>query len=265
MPDFIKHIYALFLTAAWVPASSQVSSTTTLTKPTPKLVSPTIKPIKSELSFGYRLHTDGWSLYADYGKIRSKNSKTQDIFWNAHIFQIELSEKKHPREEKISSQDASGNSTNYVYGKINNFYSLKAGWGVSKMLAGKPDPGSVSIHWVTIAGASLGMLKPYYLNLYSDPDAIKYGEDTRSRFLSQSRIIGSAGFSKGLGEMRFIPGGHIKSMLHFDFSSNKTSVVAVEAGGAVEYFGENVVMMVDQSANPYFVNFFLAFQFGKRW
>ncbi len=265
MPNISKFITAVLLTAIWLPARGQAGSTTSLNMSNPKFVTPGIRPIKSEISFGYRLHTDGWSLFTDYGKIRSKNAKTQDMFWNAHVLQVEFSEKKHPREEKVSSQDASGNSTNYVYGKINNFYSLKAGWGLSKMLAGKPDPGSVSIHWVTIAGVSLGMLKPYYLNLNSDPDAIKYGEDTRSRFLSQSRIIGSAGFSKGLGEMKFIPGGHIKSMLHFDLSSNKSSVVAVEAGGAVEYYGENILMMVDQSANPYFVNFFLSFQFGKRW
>lgn len=265
MPGILKSFLIGLLGAVSLPAMGQSGATSSLNKGATKLVAPGIRPIKSELSFGYRLHTDGWSMYTDYGKIRSKNAKTQDMFWNAHVFQIEFSEKKHPRQEKVSSEDASGNSTNYVYGKINNFYALKAGWGVSKMLAGKPDPGSVSIHWVTIFGASLGMLKPYYLNLYSDPDAIKYGEDTRSSFLSQSRIIGSAGFSKGLNEVKMIPGGHIKSMLHFDLSSNRTSVVAVEAGGAVEYYGENIPMMVDQSSNPYFVNFFLAFQFGKRW
>jgi hypothetical protein len=248
----------------------------TITTDTTKKVKPTTntirvkpkgpKPIKNEVSFGLRLHTNGWSGYVDYGKVNAKNSKLSDMFHDVRFWQIEMTEKKSPRQEKIvGDRNATGSSSKYVYGKINNFYSLKAGYGIRKMIAGKPDPGSVSIHWSNVIGGALGMLKPYYLNVYSDPNAIRYNEDTKSEFLSQRLIIGSAGFSQGLGEMKFIPGGHFKSMLHFDFSTNRYSAMAIETGINIEYYSENLPIMADRESKPYFIDIFLAFQFGKRW
>ncbi|MCF8449538.1 MAG: hypothetical protein K9G49_06660 [Taibaiella sp.] len=227
------------------------------------------KPIKKEISFGYRLNTAGWAMYMDYGSVKARSAKTSDMFYNVNFIQFELSEKKSPKQEKIVVEDNStGTSSKYVYGKINNFYAVKLGYGFRKMLAGKPDPGSVSIHWSNVLGGSLGLLKPYYLNVYnatSDLDVIKYSDVTQSRFLQQQSIIGSAGFGTGLGEIKMIPGGHFKSMLHFDLSANRKSVVALETGVNIEYYSANVPLMLNQEANPYFVELFLAFQFGKRW
>jgi hypothetical protein len=77
--------------------------------------------------------------------------------------------------------------------------------------------------------------------------------------------VGSAGLSKGLGEMKFIPGGFFKSAMHFDFSSNRRNVIGAEAGINIEYYAADIPLMVDQKANPYFVELFLAIEFGKRW
>jgi hypothetical protein len=224
------------------------------------------KPIKNEISFGYRLLTNGWAAYMDLGSVKARNARQADMFYNVRFWQVEFTEKKAPRQEKtVADENASGNSGSYVYGKINNFYGLKLGYGFRKMIAGKPDPGSVSIHWSNVLGGSLGMQKPYYLNTRSDPNAIKYSDATQAQFLSQQLIIGGAGFGKGLGEIKMIPGGHFKSMLHFDFSANRKSVVGIETGVNVEYYASAVPIMVNQEAKPYFVDLFLAFQFGKRW
>jgi len=224
------------------------------------------KPIKHELAFGYRLHTLGWSIYTDIGTVKTANSKLADMFYNVYFWQLEFSEKKNGKQEKSSSDgNSSGNSSNYIYGKINNFYAFKLGYGYRKLLAGKPDPGSVSIHWANSISASLGMLKPYYLNIDGDPNAIKYSEDTKGVFLNQRNILGSAGFGQGLGEMKMIPGGHFKSMLHFDFATNRKSAVAVETGISIDYYSESIKIMAAQEAKPYFVDLFMAFQFGKRW
>jgi hypothetical protein len=224
------------------------------------------KPIKNEISFGYRLLTTGWAGYMDLGKVKSRNTKLSDMFHNVNFWQLEFGEKKSPRQEKhVADENSSGNSGSYVYGKINNFYGLKIGYGIRTMLAGKPDPGSVSIHWSNVISASLGMLKPYYLNTISDPNAIKYSDATKSQFLNQQLIIGGAGFGTGVGEMKMIPGGNFKSMLHFDFSANRKSVVGIETGINIEYYAEPVPIMANQDAVPYFVDLFLAFQFGKRW
>ncbi len=224
------------------------------------------KPIKKEVSFGYRLHTNGWSIYTDIGKVKSRSYRMSDKFYRVNFWQIELSEKKDPKQEKLTAdQNTSGNTSNYCYGKINNFYAVKLGYGVRKLIAGKPDPGAVSIHWAGVLSGSLGMLKPYYLNVYSDPNAIKYSDATQGNFLDQRLILGSAGFGTGLSELKMIPGGHIKSMLHFDFAANRKSVMAIETGFSFDYYAEPIAIMANQKAEPYFFDIFVAFQFGKRW
>jgi len=237
---------------------------------TPLKVAPRMEPAPTaEISFGYRLHTDGWSAYMDYGMMRSSETKDKDKFYNTHILQFELSEKKHPKQEKLTVQDMGGNTLGkYVFGKINNFYAVKGGYGYRKMIAGKPDPGSVSIHWTSIIGPSLGLLKPYYLNLDGLSGAngsIKYSDDTRPKFLNQQLIIGGAGFSKGLSEMKPIPGAHFKTMLHFDFAADKHTVLAVETGVDIEYYAEPIPILYNREAQSYFASLFMSVQFGKRW
>ncbi len=226
-----------------------------------------IAAIKHEVSVGFRLNTNGWSAYSDIAKIKPLDTRRSDMFYKARVLQIELTEKKDPKEEKITSEvsNSTSGSSKYIYGKINNFYALKLGLGFRKMIAGKPDPGAVSIHWLNLFGVSLGMLKPYYLNVYSDPSAIKYNSSTQADFLNQQVIEGNAGFSKGLGEMKFIPGIHFKSALHFDFSTNKKNAIAAETGINVEYYSSAVTLMANESGTPYFVDLFIALQFGRRW
>ena len=222
------------------------------------------KAIKHEVSGGFRLNTDGWSIYTDFGKVKSNDAKHSDMFYNVRVLQVEFTEKKNPTEIKTTSTDGTG-SNSYVYGKINNFYSLKLGWGFRRLIAGKPDPGTVSIHWVNTGGVALGLLKPYYLNVFSDPSAIEYKDPNKVDFLNQPLIEGSAGFSKGLSQLTFIPGFHFKSALHFDFSNNRKMALAVETGLNVEYYTSPIALMADQPAVPYFCDLFVAIQFGKRW
>jgi hypothetical protein len=224
------------------------------------------KAVRSEASVGFRLNTNGWSAYTDLGKVRAKDSKRADMFNDVALLQLEVSEKKSPRQQKINGDGSSGSgSSSYVYGKINNFYGIKLGIGYRKLLAGKPDQGSVSIHWVNVLGGSLGLLKPYYINISGDPTAIKYSQDNRDKFLNQSAIMGGAGFSQGLSEMTFVPGGHIKSALHFDFSANRRIVSAVEVGFNAEFYAQQIKLMANEDGTNYFFDVFLGIQFGKRW
>ena len=260
----------------WIAAPYAYAQTSTNTIDSTKKTIPRIihqtpakgpKAIKNEASVGFRLNTNGWSAYTDIGKVKALDSKRSDMFYKTRVLQVEFTEKKDPKEEKITSDIASssGGSSKYIYGKINNFYALKLGLGFTKMIAGKPDPGAVSIHWLNVVGVSLGMLKPYYLNVYGDPDAIKYTPSTESQFLNQQTIEGNAGFSKGLSEMKFIPGGHFKSALHFDFSTNRKNIFAAETGINVEYYSQAIALMANQTGAPYFVDLFIAIQFGRRW
>ena len=251
-------------------AQSVIRSTDTVKKSASHVLPPKPKgpkPITKEMSVGLRLNTDGWSAFVDYGKVKSQDPKHSDMFYKVRFWQLEFTEKKNPREEKSTSENSnsSGGNSTYIYGKINNFYAFKLGYGFRKLIVGKPDPGTVSIHWANVIGLSVGLLKPYYLNVYSDPAAIKYSPDTAPYFLDNQIIEGSAGFSKGLSEIKVIPGIHFKSSLHFDFSTNRKNVIALETGVNAEYYSQSIALMANQSATNYFLDLFLAFQFGRRW
>lgn len=227
------------------------------------------KPISREMSGGLSINSGGGFLFGAgnvffrLGRVKPKDLKHADMFYNTRFWQIDLSEKKNPKEYKLTSM--SGTSNSYIYGKVNNLYALKLGRGYMRMLAGKPEPGCVSIHWLYAGGVSLGMLKPYYLKVSTDPSAIKYGEGTESDFLNQGLIEGSAGFGKGLSEMKFVPGFHLKSALHFDFAANKKSVIGMEVGVNAEYYTQEILLLANQPPNNYFIDVYLAFQFGRRW
>ena len=232
-----------------------------------------MKPIHSELSAGFRLNTNGWSLFVDKGYVKSNETKFRDQFHDIRLFQVELSEHKDPKEIKYSNNNQSGqNSRPLIYGKINNFYALKLGYGMRKMIAGKPEPGSVSVHWVYAGGFSLGMEKPYYVDGFVQQDnqgslvpaTFKYSDATKESFLNERYINGGAGFSKGLGEIQYIPGIHAKTAMHFDFAASRKVVMAVETGISAEYYSRAIEIMANQDAKPYLVNLFASFQFGGR-
>jgi hypothetical protein len=268
----LKGAFAFSLSVCTCTALAQSISSTT-SKPVVKKP----QPIRTELSGGFRLNTDGWSLFLERGSIKSEETRLRDMFHDVRLIQLEFTEHKDPKETKSSATDQtpSGGSQKtkpYIFGKINNFYALKVGYGVRKMIAGKPEPGTVSIHWVNVGGLSLGMEKPYYVDGYVPQDnfgtlvpaTFKYTEETKESFLNERYIRGGAGFAKGLGEIQFVPGVHLKSALHFDFSSNRRTAMAVETGVNAEYYTRGIVIMANQDAKPLFVNLFASFQFGRR-
>lgn len=265
------------LTGSGIAASAQTTiSATNAQKPVVarKIIPKRPKPLRAELSFGYRLNSDGWSIYTDKGYVRSDEGKLSDQFFNLRMAQIEFTEHKDPRQTKKKFEDVSGNQTKaFVYGKINNFYALKLGYGVRKMIAGKPEPGTVSIHWFGTGGLSIGMEKPYYIEGLAPQDGVgplvqqtmKYSETNKDYFLDDRYIIGGSGFAKGIDEIQFVPGLHAKAGLHFDFAANKKTVLAVETGINAELYTRKIQIMAREDGKQYFVNIFAAIQFGKRW
>jgi hypothetical protein len=245
-------------------------------QPLKKPQKPKFKPLMKEFSGGLRLNSDGWSVFVDKGRLHSQESGPNiERFHDVRLWQIEFAEKKDPREYKSSqTNDPSGGSSRVkpvIFGKANNFYTLKFGMGNRRLIAGKPEEGTVSIHWVYLGGVSLGLEKPYYINAYVNQggsfveQTIKYSEETKADFLDEQKVIGSAGFSQGIGETKFVPGLHFKTGLHFDFSTRRRTKMAIEAGVNGELYSRGIEIMAGQKAVPYFGNLYASFQFGSRY
>jgi len=216
---------------------------------------------KKHSLFSIKMHTDGYGITYERGKIKSP--------YKATLFQIELNEKKHKKEERQSRSDGAvvfGNP--FIYGKQNNFYQFKVGLGQQYMLGGKANKNGVGVYAIFAGGLSLGLLKPYYLDVESPPNSgevisIKYSQADSAEFMGAG-ILGATGFGKGWSELKLVPGLHAKTGLRFDWGRFNNSVSAAEVGFTFEYYPGKVEQMVGIKPNNMFFNGYLAFVFGSR-
>jgi hypothetical protein len=215
--------------------------------------------------FGIKINSDGWAALYEKGIMKTVNK--------TNLFSFEIGERKHHKEEKVSKV-ISGTpflGSSLIYGKQNNFYFLKLGFGQSYLLGGKGNRNGVAVSAVYNGGASIGFLKPYYLDVI-DPytsvqKSIRYQNDgsrNDSLFLDPYAIQGGSGVFTGFNHLKVKPGLFVKGALRFDYGRYNEVISAVETGFNVEYYFGDMPIMVNNPAHKSFVNVFVALEFGKR-
>lgn len=229
-----------------------------------------------EFAVNFKLHTNGYALGVDFGTLKS--------YYRTQFWSIEIGELKHPKEFRQSFEFRSP-STNrisraFIFGKQNNFIPIRVGFGEKRYFSEKAKRRGLAIGMSYAAGPSLGLLKPYYLDLIRLTDSPNgepyirsetYSEENAQYFLSINNIYGSSGFTKGLDEISILPGGHAKFALHFDWGAFDEFVKALDAGVMIDFYFRRVPLMVESpivvnSENtPIFINLYLNLQLGKRW
>lgn len=216
-----------------------------------------------EASGGIRLNTQGWTIYGERGK--------NVTYYKKIIYQFELGEYKHPKQAKQSvNTSLTSNSRPYFFGKQNNFYILHANIGVRRHIGEKAEKSGVEVNYVYMGGATLGILKPYFINVVSKDnnapfESIQYTGLNEEQFLDWSGIYGASGFTKGVGKSKLLPGLHGKLGLNFDWSSYSDLLKSIEVGLALDVFYKKVPLMVTQKNSFYFLNLYLSAQLGRKW
>lgn len=213
---------------------------------------------------GLKIHTSGYGLFMSYGKILDRSTK--------RLFNFELLEIKHPKQTLVRSIHPSGNAQSYYYGKQNSFYNLNVNYLRERVLAEKGRKGAVFISWRYGGGLTLGLLKPYYLNIATGDSgseagmAMKYETDGEVNpfFLSKSRILGSAGFFKALDETKIIPGLTLQTSFVFDWAVYNQFIKAVEVGTSANVYYKRVPIMIGIEDNFIMGNLFVKMLFGQR-
>ena len=181
-------------------------------------------------AFGIKLTTDGYGGFYEVG--RSKSVK------KALLFQFELTERKHSKEEKQSN--ISIPSSPFVFGKINYCYPLKLGVQQQYLLGNKTNRNGISVTGNFGGGISLALLRPYNLEIndlkngtrkyirYQSSDSTLYSSTGRSSHVPDSILftnssilsflqVSGAGFGKGWNQMTVTPGVYAKASLRFDY------------------------------------------------
>jgi hypothetical protein len=220
-----------------------------------------------------RLNTDGWTGGLIYGHKRDLVSRT------INLWSLSLSEVKHEKETHQQGTNAGfpefGSGTSYIYGKINNLYLLQLMFEKDKQLLPALIEGNVAIGLRYGAGISLAMLKPYYLNLiqpdYSTSPATatiietRFTDPNKEQFLAPQVIYGHGDWSKGLGEIDYVPGVIGEIAVTIAPKPNKTLAQIITLGINASVFSEPLIMIAENSPFVWRARLFAGIEFAKKW
>lgn len=222
--------------------------------------------LKQEFTGGAMIHTQGWGLL-----LRRAKNKT---FLRKRVFELEAVSMEHPKEIR-SLNPAVDNSRGYVYGELNQVAVTRFGYGRHNVLYAKFDNG-VEIRYLYIGGFSMAWAKPIYLDVVKwqngqqvgvateryDPEKV---DENGTLLHTQQNILGRANPFLGIDKMQFYPGIYGKFGFSFEYGKKQKNVRSLEAGVIIDYYFRDVEMMANIKNDPYYLTFYLSFNFGVKW
>lgn len=208
-------------------------------------------------AFGIQLRSNGYGIFYEKGKMVSPR-------W-ANVYTIELTEIQHPKEERSSSAQGFLLGNSYKYGKVNNFYAVKLGYGRQYIFGQKGNKNGVAVIGTAQGGLAIGLEKPYYIQVNDDGTDrdIRYTPEDSALFVN-GNIIGSSGFTRGWSEVKLRPGAFVKGSLRFDFGAYNESITAIEIGVSAEAYATAIQQMLFNDPKRLFAQIHVAVVFGSR-
>ena len=210
---------------------------------------------RKHFAVGIKLTTDGYGFSFEKGYAKSVK--------NATLYQLEITERKHQKEEKQTNPAAP--TSPIIYGKINYFYPVKLGIQKQFLLGNKSNKNGVSITANVGGGLSLGLLRAY------EVEVEKNGERTFVRYESGDSLLfrngpfyGGPNLGKGWNHLKFTSGLYVKPGLRFDYGRYNDLVAAIEVGLAAEFYSKKVPQMMDNKYKQFFFSAYFTVLFGKR-
>ncbi len=207
--------------------------------------------------FGGKLTSDGYGAFMEIGRAKSVRK--------AMLYQLEITEKKHSKEEKQAHPMFGGATRPYIQGKINYFYPVKLGVQMQYLLGNKGNKNGVSISGNIGGGASLGLLRPYLYDDSKDGERTWIGyESADSALFLDGPEYGGPELKTGWNKLKVTPGIYIKPAVRFDYGRFNEVVSAIEVGLIGEFYSKEVPQMIYQKRRQMFFSAYVAILFGKR-
>jgi len=212
---------------------------------------------KKHFAFGIKLISDGYGISFEKGYSKSVKKAT--------LFQLEISERKHQKEEKQSNPNPGVSSSPIIYGKINFFYPIKLGVQKQFLLGNKSNKNGVSVTGNIGGGLCIGLLRPYEVEVDKNGTRtfVKY-ESEDSLLFRSGPFYGGPGLGKGWNSLKFTPGLYVKPGLRFDYGRYNDLVAAIEVGVAAEFHTKKIPQMIDNKQKQLFFSAYFTVLFGKR-
>ncbi len=225
---------------------------------------------QEESAVELKAHTAGLSLAYYKGILKN--------YYTTSYKKIEIGYIRHPKEYRQSvNRSGSGLSviipgSSYVYGKQNSFLYVKASVGRKRYLSEKTRRKGIAVGYSYELGPTLGILKPYYLQVSVENDlgtsanivSIRYREDNEDIFLDRTAIRAHSGFFTGIDEPSLVVGAHARASIHLAPGAYDQFVKAMDIGIQIDAFTRRVPIMVIEQNRYVFINLFVSVHLGKR-
>lgn len=210
---------------------------------------------RNEKSFGIQLNTDGIGF--------SYRTAKRTDYLNKNLIEYEFGTIKHPKEYKLSNPWTQG--TSFVFGKLNFPMYFRASIGRQHELYKKADLGGVSIRLFYTGGPVLAVYKPIYYKVIYPTSLTEFyirEEKFNTNIAIPQDIWGRASFTKGLNEIRVMPGLYAKSGFSFEYSKEDKVLHAVEVGATLSAYLKEIPIMASSDNKSIFFSLFVSYRFG---
>lgn len=212
---------------------------------------------KKHTVFGAKLTNDGYGGFMEIGRAQSVRKGL--------LFQLDISERKHAKEEK--QQSGFFNSNPIIFGKINYFYPVKLGVQQQLLFGNKGNKNGVSVSGNFGGGLSLGILRAYQIEVDKNGDraSVIYESADSALWLNALNLNPDPPtLFKGWSHIKMNPGLYAKAALRFDYGKYNEMVNALEVGVTGEFYSKKVPQMIYQKEKQLFLNAYIAIMFGRR-
>jgi hypothetical protein len=211
---------------------------------------------RNERSFAILISSDGIGL--SYREAKRIN------FLNKRLIEIDAGTLKHPKEYKRSNPYYQNTGT-FVFGKLNSVGYLRGGIGRQHELFNKADLGGIAIRYFYSGGPVIALYKPIYYNvLYAVSlyEAELKEEKFDVSIHAPEDIYSKARFTKGLDEIKVLPGLYAKGGFNFEYSKEDKVIHAIEVGVQVNAFPKRIPIMATTDNKAIFFSLFVSYRFG---
>lgn len=193
-------------------------------------------------------------------------SKRIDGF-KSRLIDIDLAWYRHPKERRQTSFHK--DQSKFVFGKTNQLFNARIGYGKQKEIFGKYASKGISISYYYTIGGSLGLLKPVYYEIITGFDAkdrpyTKTDKFNKEEILNPGQIYGGGSFTKGFDEIQLAYGGYAKLAFSFDINKRYRAINTLEFGVMLELFHKELPLMEYTSQPQYIFTMFIAYRFGQK-
>lgn len=215
---------------------------------------------KTALGFGAHISTAGIGIDVQYFKRPSEQWEWTILFRAASI--------SDSRERRIKSIYSDQGGKDFIYDKLNYAYTVSLLYGWQRTLFNLDPYNQTTIKTGLAIGPTLGILKPYYLdvavnvgnNVY-ELRSLPYDPNT----MAFTDIVGEGNFSLGTDELKYAPGLTMRWNTMFNLGGSKAKIRAVNVGFDVHYFFDKFRIMATSENRQLYVIGFVGILFGSSY